>query len=511
MFIVIAAVLITVGGLLVYKVLSPTPEEKSVNQIEFDASVTEAEKQTILNAVSSQSILFEEPTTVSIKTATNIDDDKLVLSAYVPITNVYAVRQNITSEELTKTKIYLPSDTSDVVRNGFVSSLKISQDSVYYIEDDFKEVSEDEIALAPIDQLNHEIKLLSLDDNYYLDDFASGAVFRQVEFSGNNTETLANLDLSNLPNKDSTLKVNMSGVTALTRLMMRKLSSVQDPKYFSAKIGEYLADADITHVSNEVSFQPGCQYSNTSFCSPPEFIETLKASGVDLVEITGNHNNDRGNAYNTDSINQYHELGWATFGGGLNSAEAAKPFVADQKGSKVSFLGYNMADGLGSGAIAGDTTAGANFYTDEKAQADIKAAKEATDFVIVNIQYAECQAYPSGYVEYPVCDSPIPGQEADFKQLIDFGADMVVGSSAHQPQTYELYKNKPIFYGLGNMYFDQYQWPGTERGIILTHYFVGGQLVQTKLLVTDFDENLQTRTASAEESSYLLERLNAAR
>ncbi|HEU4606909.1 MAG TPA: CapA family protein, partial [Chitinophagaceae bacterium] len=333
-------------------------------------------------------------------------------------------------------------------------------------------MGESSVAFIPVSQLSAKVKLLSFEGSYYLDSFQKGAVFRQAAFTGDGARALTSLKLGGLPTKGTTLKVNMTGVTALTRVMMKKLASVKDPRYFSEKIGDFLADADITHVSNEVSFKPGCQYSNTSFCSPPEFIETLKASGVDLVELTGNHNNDQGNIYNTNSINLYHNLGWHTFGGGLNAEEADQPYIADIKGSKIAFIGYNMADGLGSGAVAGTNSAGANYYTAEKAKTAIEAAKQKADFVIVDIQYAECQAYPAGFVEFPICDSPIGSQQEDFRQLIDWGADMVVGTQAHQPQTYELYNGKPIYYGLGNLYFEQTQWPGTERGIILTHYFL---------------------------------------
>ena len=88
---------------------------------------------------------------------------------------------------------------------------------------------------------------------------------------------------------------------------------------------------------------------------------------------------------------------------------------------------------------------------------------------------------------------------------------MVVGTSAHQPQTYEIYNGSPIYYGLGNLYFDQDRWPGTERGIILTHYFLAGKLLQTKLTPTVYDGDYQTRTMTSEEASYLLGRLKAAR
>lgn len=507
----VAVILLLIAGFFVFKAFYPSEEEKVANNLSFDSSVTAEEQQKISDSIVAQQISVSAEVNTSITTTLEAGNTAQTTEVYVPVTNVYASTQGITEADLAGQSIYMPEGTNEAVKSAVASALGIDQQSILALTKEPADLSPGQIALVPVSSLDYRSKLLSLEGKYYLDNFNSGAVFRQANFAGDGAESVASLSLNSFASKDSTLKINATGVTALTRLMMRKLNSVSDPLYFSQEIGDFMADADITHISNEVSFQEGCQYSNTSFCSPPEFIETLKASGVDLVEITGNHNNDRGSTYNTETINLYHSLGWSTFGGGLNEAEAAKPHVADQKGSKLAFLGYNMADGQGSGAIAGSTTAGANFYTDAQAQSDIEAAKQNSDFVIVHIQYAECQAYPSGYTEYPICDSPIPGQTEDFKRMIDYGADMVIGSSAHQPQTYELYKDKFIFYGLGNMYFDQYQWPGTERGIIVSSYFADGKLLQSRLTPTVYDTDLQTMLMNAEETEYLLDRLNDAR
>jgi poly-gamma-glutamate synthesis protein (capsule biosynthesis protein) len=355
------------------------------------------------------------------------------------------------------------------------------------------------------------VKLLSFDGSYYLDSFMSGAVFRSAEFTGEEASAMNGVRLNQLDNKDNVLKINMSGVTALTRVMMNKLAEVGDPLYFSEFIGDFLGDADLTHVSNEVSFKDGCTVNYAIFCSPPEMIEVLKDSGVDLVELTGNHNNDVGSEYNTETINLYRSLGWNVVGGGLNTEDAAKSYILDQKGSKLAFLAYNYPDSPNGNAIAGTSTAGANSFDFDRITTEIEAAKQQASSVVVNVQFWECYAYPDGYVEFPECYSPIPNQKEVFRQLIDLGADIVVGSSAHQPQTYEMYNGKPIYYGLGNLYFDQTQWPGTEKGIILTNYYVAGELLQTKLSPTVFDTALQTRLMTEKEAEDLLQKLNTAR
>ncbi len=209
----------------------------------------------------------------------------------------------------------------------------------------------------------------------------------------------------------------------------------------------------------------------------------------------------------------YHSLGWGTFGGGLNTKEAAKPWGTDKKGTKLTLLGYNYPDSPNGNAIAGADEAGANSFDFEFTgiKRDIQNAKDQGNYVIVDVQFWECYAYPDGYLEFPQCDGPIPNQAEVFRKIIDLGADMVVGSSAHQPQTYELHNGKPIYYGLGNLYFDQTQWPGTERGIILSHYFIKGKLVQTRLTPTVFNSDYQPYVMENSDAVFLLERLKAAR
>jgi hypothetical protein len=506
----VVVVLIAGAGFLIYKnFLASSTEEQIANQLNFDASFTESEKQIVSDAIVAQAKTVDDDTGAEVETTIQASGST-VLDAYVPVTDVSSSRQALPSEELPRLTVKIWHEIDAVAQTAIAETLGIPSTSLSPVNS-LEEITDTEVAFIPIELLDHNIKLLELDGKYYLDSFESGAVFRKAIFVSESPTTLNELDLNELPNKDSTFKVNQSGVTALTRVMMRKLDSVGDPLYFSEKIGAFMADADLTHVSNEVSFAENCNFSLTLFCSDPRFIETLKASGVDLVEITGNHNNDLGSQNNTDTINLYRSLGWEVVGGGLNTADAAKFFVADQKQSKVAFLAYNYPDSPNGGAIAKADSAGANSFDFERIQTDITLAKTQSQFVIVDVQFWECYAYPNGYVEYPICDLPIGEQESVFKKLVDLGADMVVGTSAHQPQIYEIYNGKPIYYGLGNMYFDQTQWPGTERGIILTHYFNAGKLVQTKLSPTEYDEDLQTALMSTEDATDFLSRLQSTR
>jgi poly-gamma-glutamate synthesis protein (capsule biosynthesis protein) len=62
----------------------------------------------------------------------------------------------------------------------------------------------------------------------------------------------------------------------------------------------------------------------------------------------------------------------------------------------------------------------------------------------VSVQFGEVDAYTPSATQAPIC-----------REIIDYGADMLYGSQAHQIQQVVFYKNKPIYYGLGNFLFDQ--------------------------------------------------------
>jgi poly-gamma-glutamate synthesis protein (capsule biosynthesis protein) len=168
---------------------------------------------------------------------------------------------------------------------------------------------------------------------------------------------------------------------------------------------------------------------------------------------------------------------------------------------------------LGTGALAGEGRAGANSYSESKMKNDIEEARENADVVVVDFQFQECYSYPPSNVIYPICYKPLasPDQKGTFRKAVEFGADIVIGTQAHQPQTYEIYEGKLIFYGLGNLYFDQVYWIGTMHGLVLTHYMHNGKLIQTRLTTTNYGNDMQTYVSTGEERKLLLELLRDAR
>ncbi len=439
----------------------------------------------------------------------------------IPVAHLYSLVNNIDKENIEDFNLFvLNSLNQEFVREEYrteVTLLESYDELISKLQE-----SDTNIGLVEFPDLDFRVKILETEKGYYLDNReASIEIKFYAQLSGKVDDFILSVLSRNIDigtegwDEEKLAKVNMGGVVAIARSLAERMDALGDYGYPAKEIGSFLADADLTHVSNEVSFVEGCAvYSGMRFCSKPEYIETLEKSGVDIVELTGNHNNDFGSEYNKNTIETYTSLGMRYFGGGLNSEDASKVLYEEVNGSTIAFVGYNYYDTmLGTLALAGTDSAGANSYSVEKLRGDIAQAKEKADVVIVTFQFQECWSYPATDVVYPPCYKPVavPDQEGVFKQAIDFGADIVVGTQAHQPQTYELYGDGVIFYGLGNLYFDQINWIGTRQGLVLSHYFYDGQYIQTKMTPILQGSDFIPRLANEEQSELLMKLLKEAR
>lgn len=438
------------------------------------------------------------------------EEEKSFLSSLVPEDVKLKYDINVKSEtSLTKLssegkylyKILLPVADFYDVRSD------ISADSLYS--------SEGNITLVDFSDLSANKKLLSIDGEYYLDTLESGAIFHYFVLEGEDTSEFSAYlvpKLPEFPTRDDILSLTQTGVTALSRGMNKQLKITNDATAFvDDSLRTFLATKDFVHTSNESSFS---EYAtDRNICSDSRMIDTLLAINLNIVELTGNHNQDCGDESARATYEKYQELGIKTFGGGRTVEEASIPLELSEKSTNITMIGFNYS----TGGMTYDATPGANPYNEEKISADIKAAKAKGNYVIVDIQFNECAAYASEY-EDPVCDAadsaaPRDGytETAFFRHIIDLGADMVVGTSAHQTQTFELYNDGVIYYGLGNLFFDQIWWPGTTRSLVLTSYFMNGKKLQTRLSGTKYGDDMKTRIMNNEELEWFLNRLNSAR
>jgi poly-gamma-glutamate synthesis protein (capsule biosynthesis protein) len=86
-------------------------------------------------------------------------------------------------------------------------------------------------------------------------------------------------------------------------------------------------------------------------------------------------------------------------------------------------------------------------------------------------------------VEYQ--EKALPGVRGLAKEIIEYGADLIVGHHPHWVQDWEFIDGKPVFYSLGNFVFDQMWSEKTKKGLaVVLTYESNGNLADYKLLPT---------------------------
>lgn len=313
---------------------------------------------------------------------------------------------------------------------------------------------------------------------------------------------------------DKMTRLLMTGVTALTRSTAARMDTF-GVSYPGEKIQEWMTSADLTHISNEVSFNPECPLADFSkhimhFCSRPEYIQLLDEVGVDIVELSGNHLVDWGKPAFVYSLDLYAERGWKVFAGGMNQEEARQAVFVEDHGNRLAFIGCNPA---GPEIVwATETTPGVADCDLDWMEAQVRQLRREGYLPVVTFQYNESYGMVPGAL-----------QTRDFMRMAAAGAVVVSGSQAHHPQSMAFYEKNFVHFGLGNLFFDQMRMPdgenvpevfdaalpvaGTRLEFLDRHIFYEGKYLGTQLLTAMLEDYAQPRPLTPEERAVFLARM----
>ena len=142
--------------------------------------------------------------------------------------------------------------------------------------------------------------------------------------------------------------VLMTGTTALVRAVGWKMETLgmdypaQGYPRLAARRGLSPTSA-ASPRSTRTARRPIPRQSSLMFCSRPEYIQLLEKAGANLIELTGNHNNDWGRTAFNYSLDLFRKRGWSWFGGGENADAARQPLLVENHGNRLAFIGCNLA------------------------------------------------------------------------------------------------------------------------------------------------------------------------
>lgn len=358
-------------------------------------------------------------------------------------------------------------------------------------------------ALIPFEEIEPRWKVLELDGNSPIHndfDLLSYPLVVQFGLSGDPSDVAFLREVLDWPSTnldpDRMTVLVMTGTTALTRSTAWKMN-IHGVTYPGEEIGHWLREADLAHVSNEVPFTESCPppdpfQTSLLFCSDPRHLALLEEIGVDLVELTGNHVMDFGQEAFLDSLEQYRQRGWLTFGGGEDLEDALQAALVEHNGNRLAFLGCNAVGP--SGAWATLTSPGAAPCNTDRLYPEVERLRAEGYQPIFTFQWAEGSII-------------LPAQMAAFRDMIDAGAVIVSGSQAHLPLGMEFYGDGFIHYGLGNLFFDQMQSLELRQELVDRHVFYDGRYINTELLTAMLEDYSQPRPMTPVERADFLSEL----
>lgn len=171
-----------------------------------------------------------------------------------------------------------------------------------------------------------------------------------------------------------------------------------------------------------------------------KMMDAVKYMGFDGVTLANNHFYDQGEKGVRETIEALDANHVDHVGGGTNLNEASRILYKEFEDGRLAII--NCCEHEFS--IATESTGGANPLNPIVQYYAVQEAKKNANYVLVIVH--------GGHEHYQL---PSPRMVETYRFFIDAGADAVVNHHQHCYSGYEQYKDKPIFYGLGNFFFDQ--------------------------------------------------------
>ena len=220
-----------------------------------------------------------------------------------------------------------------------------------------------------------------------------------------------------------------------------------DFTYNWKKTAGFLKKGDITLINLETPLTKGCplQTEGFTFCGNARHIEGIKFAGVDSVSIANNHIDNYGiiGRNETISILEKNKIGWS----GFNNLDIQKV-----NGISFGFLSYNAVG---------------NKLDIDTVKNEIKNSDKKVDVLVVSIHWGdEYVLVPRNYGNIAPDDPKDIGP-----QLIDAGADLIIGNHPHWVQGIQIIGSKLITYAHGNFIFDQTWSKETQEGVVGEYVF----------------------------------------
>jgi poly-gamma-glutamate synthesis protein (capsule biosynthesis protein) len=189
------------------------------------------------------------------------------------------------------------------------------------------------------------------------------------------------------------------------------------------------------------------------FRADPQWLPALQKAGITHAALANNHTYDQGRGGLEDTYRNLQACGITPIGAGSNAEKACSPVFIHKGNIQVAVFNAVLLP-LENWAYLSDEYGVCQASVEELCEQITALKSKKKCYVVVVLHWG---------TEYAA--QPSLQQRHDARQLIDAGADAIVGHHPHVLQPVETYLGKPIFYSLGNFIFDARR-EDAQQGII---------------------------------------------
>ncbi len=216
----------------------------------------------------------------------------------------------------------------------------------------------------------------------------------------------------------------------------------EEMRYPFERIREVIQGGDIAFANLEMPLSARARPTG-AFVGDPAFAPALEWAGFDVVSFANNHSFDGEEVGLLDTMEHLERAGVGWIGAGRNLEDARRPHIIEQDGVRIAFLGYARSiNWIGTRGFAQPNRSGVMPMDPLLIREDIRRVRDQVDLVALSFHWA---------VENSV-DTHSEAREFAY-EMIDAGADMILGHHPHVPRGVEVYNGGVIFYSLGNLIF----------------------------------------------------------
>lgn len=206
----------------------------------------------------------------------------------------------------------------------------------------------------------------------------------------------------------------------------------------------------------------------------------------DSFNLANNHIYDQGEQGLNETLNNLSSINKKYFGAGKDLSKSREPLIIESDNSKLCILSYSCLSS-NSEAYANNSNGGPAPFIYEFVKEDVEKAKKIADYIIVLPHWGKENEF------FPTID-----QVSIARKIIDLGVDAIIGGHTHTIQAFEVFKSKPIYYSLGNFFFNNfkvkegdvyYQGKYNKEGMLVELDFSKGEMIKNEYYIK-LDENM---------------------